>query len=323
MSAPSADSSRCAGRTLRPQRGAAMITALLTVALVAGIASAMVGNYGATSSRWPAGMTGRRPLARPRCGRLGPQRAGRTISAATPWTISARPGRWCRQRQSKGARSAASCETFQGASTSTTLVVGEDADGDAAAAIAAASNQWACRPVKRPPRPSTCSTGWIPIRPATHPAETSEARPVRPAHARFPNGQLAREDELVTQVPGFDAQLVARLKPFVAAPARSFQAQCQYRLGPKCCNAMLPDLPWMRHGSWVAERERAWFKDVADFNARLPEGVQGFDPRCRRCSQPPSSPPVARVSGLPWPAWRCCSIGSKDGPPLSGNGSYE
>ena len=31
---------------------------------------------------------------------------------------------------------------------------------------------------------------------------------------------------------------------------------------------------------------------------------------------------TGRAFRLPWPAWKCCSIGSKDGPPLSGNGSY-
>ena len=100
---------------------------------------------------------------------------------------------------------------------------------------------------------------------------------MRPAHARFPNGQLAHEDELV-QVPGFDAQLVARLKPFVAAcPVLPTGTQCQYRLGRSAArDASGPALDAAR--ILVAEQERAWFKDVADFNARLPEGVQGFDP---------------------------------------------
>lgn len=78
-------------------------------------------------------------------------------------------------------------------------------------------------------------------------------------------------------MPGFDAQLVARLKPFVAALPGPSKLNVN-TASAEVLHAMLPDLPLDAARILVAERERAWFKDVADFNARLPEGVQGFDP---------------------------------------------
>ena len=73
-------------------------------------------------------------------------------------------------------------------------------------------------------------------------------------------------------VTGFDEALVHRLTPFVSAlPAPS---RINVNTAPaEVLAAVVPELELNDARILVAERERAWFRDLADFSARLPSGA--------------------------------------------------
>ena len=81
-------------------------------------------------------------------------------------------------------------------------------------------------------------------------------------------GSLLDPAEL-RRVAGFDDALVDRLEPFVAAlPAPS---RINVNTAPaEVLAALVPGLELNGARVLVAERERAWFRDLADFRARLP-----------------------------------------------------
>lgn len=86
------------------------------------------------------------------------------------------------------------------------------------------------------------------------------------------NGSLLDAAEL-RLVAGFDAALVDRLTPFVTAlPAPT---RINVNTAPaEVLAAIVTDLELNDARILVAERERAWFRDLADFSARLPSGTQ-------------------------------------------------
>ncbi|MCK0511163.1 type II secretion system minor pseudopilin GspK [Aromatoleum buckelii] len=97
------------------------------------------------------------------------------------------------------------------------------------------------------------------------------------------NGSLLDAAEL-RLVAGFDEALVDRLTPFVTAlPAPT---RINVNTAPaEVLAAVVADLELNDARILVAERERAWFRDLADFSARLPAGAQapgtGLDVRSR------------------------------------------
>lgn len=85
---------------------------------------------------------------------------------------------------------------------------------------------------------------------------------------RAANGPLLAVNELL-QVRGFTPELVARLTPFVAALPGG--TQINVNTAPaEVLAAVVPDLSLDAARLLVVERSRAWFKDTADFKARLP-----------------------------------------------------
>ncbi|WP_248280535.1 type II secretion system minor pseudopilin GspK [Aromatoleum aromaticum] len=97
------------------------------------------------------------------------------------------------------------------------------------------------------------------------------------------NGSLLDAAEL-RLVAGFDEALVQRLAPFVSAlPAPS---RINVNTAPaEVLAAIVADLELGNARILVAGRERAWFRDLAGFSARLPAGAQppgtGLDVRSR------------------------------------------
>jgi len=97
------------------------------------------------------------------------------------------------------------------------------------------------------------------------------------------NGSLLDVAEL-RFVAGFDEALIHRLTPFVSAlPAPS---RINVNTAPaEVLAAVVPELELNDARILVAARERAWFRDLADFSARLPAGAQppetGLDVRSR------------------------------------------
>lgn len=275
---------RCASSARRDdgplaQAGAALVTALLTVALVTGIAALLIADFGTSLES----VTGRRDLGQARWLARGAIDWGRNVLADDerhtsvdhlnePWTVKVPPtpvedGEVSGQLQDRsgcfnlnnlvgvdGSESARSVAAFE------RLLIAVGASEPAARQAAA----WL--------------TDWLDADPVSRMTGGDEASAARGAQARDvpADGPLVHPDELAV-IPGFDPALREALRPFVCAvPGFS---QLNVNTAPaEVLHALLPGLSLDAARIVVAERERAWFKDVADFNARLPEGVFGFDP---------------------------------------------
>ena len=87
---------------------------------------------------------------------------------------------------------------------------------------------------------------------------------------RAANARLAAVAEL-KQIRGFTPDLVARLTPFVAALPPDTTVNVN-TAPAEVIAAVVPGLGLDGARQVVAQRARAWFKDVADFTARLPAG---------------------------------------------------
>jgi general secretion pathway protein K len=97
------------------------------------------------------------------------------------------------------------------------------------------------------------------------PAEPAAARPL------IDVGELAL-------VPGFDADVRARLRPYVTALPR-FTTLNVNTAAAEVLAAVVRDLPLDDARALTAQRERAYFRDVGEFLAQLPAGasVEGSD----------------------------------------------
>lgn len=104
----------------------------------------------------------------------------------------------------------------------------------------------------------------------------ARSRPGAPTARSAPHGPLVDLGELLA-VPGFDPRLVARLAEVaVAVPAPS---KINVNTAPaEVLFAITSGLELNAATVLVAERDRAWFRDVADFTARLPAGASVDSP---------------------------------------------
>jgi len=91
-------------------------------------------------------------------------------------------------------------------------------------------------------------------------------KPAEPAAAR----SLVDVAEL-GQVPGFDAAACARLRPFVSALPRFTNVNVN-TAPAEVLVAVVPDLKLDDARALTAQRERAYFRNVAEFVAQLPAG---------------------------------------------------
>lgn len=106
---------------------------------------------------------------------------------------------------------------------------------------------------------------------------------------RAANGPLGSLEEL-GQVRGFSPALLVRLGPYIAAlPANS---RINVNTAPaEVLAASIPGLTLDAAHVLIAERDRAWFKDVSDFNARLPGNLKTLD-----ADPDVAPPPIATTS---------------------------
>lgn len=251
------------------QRGAAVILALLTVALVAGLAAAAVGDLGVAMDQ----VTGRHDQAQARQLARGAVDWARNVLAedargstvdhlGEAWAVQVPPtpveeGELAGEIRELSGRvnlnnlvqldgpDALEIEQFQ----RLLAVVGV---GDAEAiSLTAALLDWLDAD-DEPRLPGGAESSWY----------SAQTPPLRAA-----NSPLAAVAELA-QIRGFSPALVARLTPFVAAlPAGS---RINVNTAPaEVLVAAAPGLGLDTARVLVAERGRAWFKDVADFEARL------------------------------------------------------
>ena len=123
------------------------------------------------------------------------------------------------------------------------LVVGEDADEDAAAAFVRLLESVGVSTSDDPPRPSTCSTGWIPIRSRDSPATTSATG----AGWRTRDSPTASFPPMKTNSSRYRGSTRSWWRDsvsFVAAlPGPWLNVNTA---SAEVLHAMLPDLPWMR-----------------------------------------------------------------------------
>ena len=266
MPAPSPASYRCA------ERGAAVITALLTVALVAGLASALVADYGAGLES----LAGRRDQAQARWLARGAVDWGRNVLSddrrrtrvdhlGEPWAIRVPP------MAVEDGEVGGELKDLSGLFNVNNLAPGgkaSEADADAFVRLAGVAGITAVEATEIARR----IADWIDsdgLSILTGGDEDGEFRALG-ASQRPPDGPLAHIDEIVA-IPGIAADALDRLRPFlVALPAPSrINANTA---GAEVLHAIIPGLPLDAARILVAERERAWFKDLPDINARLPEG---------------------------------------------------
>ena len=251
------------------QRGAAVILALLTVALVAGLAAAAVGDLGVAMDQ----VTGRHDQAQARQLARGAVDWARNVLAedargstvdhlGEAWAVQVPPtpveeGELAGEIRELSGRvnlnnlvqldgpDALEIEQFQRLLASVGV-------GDAEAiSLTAALLDWLDAD-EEPRLPGGADSSWY----------SAQTPPLRAA-----NSPLAAVAELA-QIRGFSPALVARLTPFIAAlPAGS---RINVNTAPaEVLVAAAPGLGLDTARVLVAERGRAWFKDVADFEARL------------------------------------------------------
>ena len=266
------------------QRGAAVILALLTVALVAGLAAAAVGDLGVAMDQ----VTGRHDQAQARQLARGAVDWARNVLAedARGSTVDHLGEAWAVQvppTPVEEGELAGEIREQSGRINLNNLVQTDGPDlgemdqflrllailgvGDSQAIdLRAALLDWLDAD-EEPRLPGGAESAWY----------GAQTPPRRPA-----NGPLAAVAEL-TQVRGFTPELVARLTPFVAAlPAGS---RINVNTAPaEVLAAATEGLGLDTARALVAERSRAWFKDVADFEARL------------KSRSPDAEPDIARLA---------------------------
>lgn len=264
------------------QRGAAVILALLTVALVAGLAAAAVGDLGVAMDQ----VTGRHDQAQARQLARGAVDWARNVLAedARGSTVDHLGEAWAVQvppTPVEEGELAGEIREQSGRINLNNLVQADGPDlgemdqflrllailgvGDSQALdLRAALLDWLDAD-EEPRLPGGAESTW-------YGAQTPPRRST--------NGPLAAVAELA-QVRGFTPELVARLTPFVAAlPAGS---RINVNTAPaEVLAAATPGLGLDTARALVAERGRAWFKDIADFEARLKSRSPDADPDTAR-----------------------------------------
>ncbi|HNK17304.1 MAG TPA: type II secretion system minor pseudopilin GspK [Piscinibacter sp.] len=259
------------------QRGAAVILALLTVALVAGLAAAALADLGVALEQ----VTGRHDQAQARQLARGAVDWARNVLAedartsqvdhfGETWAVKVPPtpveeGQVSGELQELSGRfnlnnlvqasdgNAMAVEQFQ----RMLAVVG--VGKSEAMNLTAALLDWLDAD-DEPRRPAGAESAWY----------ATQSPPRRPA-----NGPLVTVSELL-QVRGFTPQLFDRLTPLVTAlpPGSMINVNTA---PPEILAAVVPGMTLDTARVVAVERNRAWFKSVNDFKARLPSDNSNLD----------------------------------------------
>lgn len=225
-----------------------MITALLTAALVAGIAAALLGDYGASVDSL----------------------RGRHDQAQARWLARAAVD-WARNVLADDARKSNvdHLDELWTLKIPPTQVDDGGAGGEVSGEMVDLSGRFNLNDLAPGGKKDAAATAAFERLLMAIGEEPREARTATVALLDWLNADtpLMHADELAA-VPGFTSDRRDRLRPFVAAlPAGS---QFNVNAAPaEVLHARLPDLSLDAARILAVERERAWFKDVADFKARL------------------------------------------------------
>lgn len=257
---------RCASAPTSTQRGAAVILAMITVMLCATIAAAALGDLGhsidSAAGRQEQGQA--RLLARAAAdwarNVLADDAMRTTVDhGGEPWAVRVPP------TPVDEAEVSGEILDWSGRYNLNNLVHEGKADPDATVQFSRLLATLGISPV-RATRLSVNLLDWI------TPPDPERTTTERPGEARAPRGPLIDIGELA-YVPGYDPALVEQIARFaVALPAPS---RINVNTAPaEVLVAITDGLDINAARVLVAERERAWFKDIADFSARLPQGAQ-------------------------------------------------
>lgn len=258
---------------LRRQKGAAVILALLTVTLVAGLAAAAVGDLGVAMDQ----IIGRHDQAQARQLARGAVDWARNVLAedarttqvdhlGEAWAVKVPP------TPVEEGEVSGELQDLSGRINLNNLVQPDGPNlleleqfrrllslvgiGEAEALnLSAALLDW-LDTNDTPRLPGGAESSW-------YGAQTPARRPA--------NGPLVAVSEL-TQVRGFTPDLVARLSPFVSTlPVGTASTRVNVNTAPaEVLAAAVAGLTLDAARVLIVQRNRAWFKDVADFSARLP-----------------------------------------------------
>lgn len=257
-------------RQQRPQKGAAVILALLTVTLVAGLAAAAVGDLGVAMDR----IIGRHDQAQARQLARGTVDWARNVLAedarttqvdhlGESWAVKVPPtpveeGEVSGELQDLSGRinlnnlvqaDVLEVQQFQ------RLLGFVGIGGGEALTLTDALRDWLDAD-DEPRLPGGAESSW-------YSAQTPARRPA--------NGPLVAISEL-TQIRGFTPDLVARLTPFVATlPSGTSKTKINVNTAPaEVLAAAVEGLSLDAARVLIVQRNRAWFLSAEDFKARLP-----------------------------------------------------
>ena len=259
---------RCAER----QRGAAVVLALLTVTFAAMLAAAALADFG----RGLEAVSGRRDQAQSRQLARAAVDWARQVLALDMQESNADHGgeNWAIRIPPTQLGEDAADGTIAGeiVDLSGRFNLNELAPAGLRSSAAGARLQRLIELLGTPPETARASviamTEWI----ATAPRGDTD---------RAPHAALVIAEE-VTSIPGIDHTLLARLQPHVTAVPVPSPVNVNTATA-EVLSSLVPGLGLDLARVLVAERERAWFRDLAEFNARLPQGT---------------TPPSAQLAGV-------------------------
>lgn len=260
MPVPSRAYSRCA------ERGVAVIMAMLTVALVAALAAAVLAEFGASVDS----VSGRRDLAQARWLARGAidwarnvlaedKRTTKTIDyIGEPWSTRVPP------TEVEEGEVSGEIDDLSGRFNLNSVINNNGTSNDKGkSAYARLLQQVAGLSQAKAEIQAKILAEWLRFAPdpgeASAPAAASEE-----AHFAAP---LPLVDELVN-VPGFDAGILEKLRPFVAALPPDSKLNLN-TASAEVLFASFKNLTIDQARAIVAGRTIAWFKDTGDFNGRF------------------------------------------------------
>lgn len=255
MSAPSPASSRCASpRPPRRARGAAIVLALLTTFILAGFASGMLAAYGGAVE----------VLA----GRHDQAQARRLARSAVDWG---------RNVLADDARNGVD---HRGEPWALKLPPTPVEDGEVGGELSDLSGRFdlnSLAPAGKPDRDAVAAFGRLLAAVGEDPSGVERitaaviARLLPQEAGERRSGPFVHADELLG-LAGVPTPLFERLAPHVAALPSPSRLNVN-TASPEVLHAMIPGLPLDSARVLAAHRDRAWFRTLQEFSARLPQSA--------------------------------------------------
>ncbi|MBI3523656.1 MAG: type II secretion system minor pseudopilin GspK [Betaproteobacteria bacterium] len=269
-------------RSLIPQRGAALIMALLVVALATSLASNLIWRQ----DLWLRQVETRRDLAQARLLALAGIEWARAILAedARTSTIDYAGEPWATvvpSMPAEGGEIGGGITDEQGKWNLNNLVRNGQVNRDDLAVLRRLLDQ-----LQLPPALAPALADWLDSDAQAQPegAEDAYYLSLKPPY-RCANRELSDLDNLL-RVRGFNSAVIERLRPYASA-LPGYNPVNVNTASAIVLDAVLADLSSAETQQIIADRDRAPFRDISDFRARLPRelknipGTERLDTRSR------------------------------------------